>query len=478
MSKGKGILSNVIWRFAERVGAQGVTFIVSIVLARKLDPEMYGIVALITVFTSILCIFVDSGMNVALIQKKEIDNIDYSVVFFFNIIMGVVMYVMLFISAPYIEKFYGYDNLVPCIRVMGLQLIISGIRNVQQAYVTRNMLFRRFFFSTLAGTIAAAIVGIYMAYAGVGVWALITQNLVNLSVDVVVLWITVKWRPQFTFSIYRLRLLFSFGWKLLAANIFDSLFNNFRQLVIGKFFSSQDLAFYNRGRQWPVLIANTINTSVDTVMLPVMARSRDNITQEKLVVRKMMRTSIYIISPMMIGLAVCAEPVVKIILTEKWLSCVPYLRIFCIYYMFYPILTANMNAFNANGRSDLFLKVLIGQRAIEIIVLIIVMKYGVFAIACSLLLTAFTNQIICMIPTKLLLRYPMYEQLKDIMPTIALAVIMGVMVYFIGMINWDYILVLQFFSGVIIYLIGSKLLRLDSYYYIMTKMRSTLIKFK
>ena len=227
-----------------------------------------------------------------------------------------------------------------------------------------------------------------------------------------------------------------------------------------------------------MLIANTINTSVDTVMLPVMVRSRDNITQEKFVVKKMMRTSIYIISPIMIGLAVCAESVVKIILTEKWLSCVPYLRIFCIYYTFYPILTANMNAFNANGRSDLYLKVLIGQRAIEIIALIIVMKYGVFAIACSLLLTAFTNQIVCMIPNKSLLEYPMYEQLKDIMPTIVLAAIMGVMVYFIGMINWDYILVLQVFSGAIIYLIGSKLLRLDSYYYIMTKMKSILLKFK
>lgn len=264
-------VSGLIWRFMERCGAQGVNFVVSIILARLLAPELYGTIALITVFTAILEIFVDSGMGNALIQKKDADDVDFSSVFYFNMLMCVVLYGVMFISAPYIAKFYKDSELTPIVRVMSLVLIISGLKNVQQAYVSRTMQFKRFFFATLGGTIVAAVVGIWMAYEGYGVWALVAQNLVNKVIDTTVLWFTVKWRPKLLFSIKRLKGLVSYGWKLLASSLLDTVYNNLRQLIIGKLYSSSDLAFYNRGKQFPNFVITNINTSIDSVLFPAMS---------------------------------------------------------------------------------------------------------------------------------------------------------------------------------------------------------------
>lgn len=227
-------LSGLMWRFLERFGAQGVTFVVSIVLARLLDPEIYGIVAIVTVFTAILNVFIDSGLGNALIQKKDADDLDFSSVFFFNMFMCVVLYLLLFAAAPFIAKFYKMPLLTPVIRVMSLTVIISGVKNVQQAYVSKHLLFKRFFFATLGGTIGAAVLGIWMAYKGYGVWALVAQGLFNASVDTLILWITVKWRPKMMFSFERFKGLFSFGWKLLVSQLIDTVYNNLRQLIIGK----------------------------------------------------------------------------------------------------------------------------------------------------------------------------------------------------------------------------------------------------
>ena len=211
----KKIISNFIWRFLERCGAQGVTLVVSIILARILDPSEYGTIALITVFITILQVFVDSGMGNALIQKKEADDLDFSSVFWFNLIMCVCLYLLMYFCAPLISEFYKMSELTPIIRVLSLILIISGVKNVQQAYVCRNMLFKKFFFATLGGTIGATLVGIAMAYCGFGIWALVAQMLFNSFVDTVILWVTVKWRPIRAFSKERLKVLFSYGWKLL-----------------------------------------------------------------------------------------------------------------------------------------------------------------------------------------------------------------------------------------------------------------------
>lgn len=228
------VITNFFWRFLERCGAQGVTFIVSIVLARLLDPTVYGTVALVTIFTTIMQVFVDSGMGNALIQKKDADDLDFSSVFYFNMAMCSVLYLIMFFAAPFIASFYRMPELTAIVRVLSFVVVISGVKNVQQAYVSRHLMFKRFFFSTLGGTIGAAVIGIAMAYLGFGVWALVAQMLFNAAVDTTILWITVKWRPKKMFSFQRLKSLFSYGWKLLASSLIDTVYNDLRQLIIGK----------------------------------------------------------------------------------------------------------------------------------------------------------------------------------------------------------------------------------------------------
>ena len=256
----QSVLSNLIWRFMERCGSQLISFVVSVVLARLLAPELYGSIALVTVITSILQVFVDSGMANALIQKKNTDDLDYSSVFYFNLVFCLILYVGLFLAAPLIARVYEDNSLVPVIRVLGLTLVVSGVKNVQQAYVSKTMQFRRFFFATLGGTLFSAVVGISMAYMGYGIWALVMQQLLNAAVNTAILWLTVGWKPKLVFSFTRLAGLISYGWKLLVSALLDTVYNKLYQLVVGIVYSSADLAYYNKADQLPVLVVENINS--------------------------------------------------------------------------------------------------------------------------------------------------------------------------------------------------------------------------
>ncbi|MGN0182435.1 MAG: lipopolysaccharide biosynthesis protein [Candidatus Ornithomonoglobus sp.] len=462
------ILSGLAWRFAERCGAQLVGFIVSVVLARLLEPSAYGTIALITVFTTVLQVFVDSGLGNALIQKIDADDLDFSTVFFTNIVFCTVLYVAICVCSPLIAKFYNDPTMVPLICVLSLTVLISGVKNVQQAYVSRHMLFKRFFYSTLGGTITAAVIGITMAYMGFGVWALVAQQVINLTIDTIILWITVKWRPHLKFSFARLKRLFSFGWKLLVSSIIDTVYNDVRQLIIGKMYSSADLAFYNKGKQFPNLIVTNINTSIDSVLLPAMAKAQDERDHVKNMTRRSIKTSVYIMAPMMIGLAFVAKPLISLILTDKWLPCAPFLQIFCISYMFRPIHTANLNAIKALGRSDLFLKMEIIKKIVGVTLLVSTMWFGIMAMAYSLLIATLSSSIINAWPNKKLLGYSYIAQLKDILPSILLAVFMGFCVNFITLLGLPNILTLaiQVIAGAAIYIAGSFVLKLDSFEYL------------
>lgn len=468
MNKQKKIISNFIWRFAERIGAQLVTFVVSIVLARLLMPEDYGTIALVTVFTTILQVFVDSGLGTALIQKKDADDLDFSSVFYFNVVVCIILYLVMFFAAPLIAEFYKMPELTPVVRVISLTIVISGVKGVQQSYVSRNMLFKRFFYATLGGTIFSAFLGIAMAYAGFGVWAIITQQLSNTAIDTLILWITVKWRPKLIFSWSRLKGLLSFGWKMLCSALLETVYSNLRSLLIGKVYSSADLAYYNEGDKFPKLIITNINTSIDSVLLPVMSEEQDNTDKVKNMTRRSIMVSCYIMAPLMIGLACCASNVVLLILTEKWLPCVFFLQIFCITYMFFPIHTANLNAIKAMGRSDLFLKLEIWKKIIGMILLLATLFISVKAMAYSLLISTLTSMIINSWPNKKLLDYSFLEQMKDILPSIFLAVEMGVVVYFIGLFNLPTLplLFIQVVCGGLIYVAGSAIFKLEPFLYL------------
>lgn len=468
------VFSNFIWRFAERCGAQLVTFIVSIVLARILTPSDYGTIALVTVFTTILQVFIDSGLSTALIQKKDADDLDFSSVFYFNFVICIILYLIMFVSAALIADFYKDSSLVSIVRVISLTLIISGVKGVQQSYVSRNMLFKRFFFSTLGGTIFSAVLGIIMAYAGFGVWAIVFQQLSNNAIDTLILWITVKWRPIKKFSWSRLKNLLSFGWKMLASSLLDTVYNNLRNMIIGKLYTSADLAFYNQGDKFPKLIVTNINTSIDSVLLPTMSNEQDNHVRVKDMTRRAIKISTYIMAPLMIGLAFCAKPIVQIVLTDKWLPCVPYLQIFCISYLFWPIHTANLNAIKAMGRSDLFLKLEVIKKIIGMILLLITMNISVMAMAYSLLISGLISQVINSWPNRYLLKYSYIDQIKDVLPNIVMALIMGVFVYFINYLNLSVLvsLMIQIILGGIIYLVLSIFTKNDSFTYLINILKN------
>lgn len=474
----ENVVKGFIWRFAERCGAQLVSFIVSIVLARLLVPEDYGTIALVTVFTVILQVFVDSGLGTALIQKKDADDLDFSSVFYFNFVVCLILYAGMFMAAPFIAKFYDDISLTPVIRILSLTIVISGVKGIQQAYVSRNMLFKKFFFSTIGGTLFSAFLGIGMAYAGFGVWALVAQQLSNTMIDTLILWITVKWRPKKMFSWQRLKELLTFGWKLLVSALLDTGYNNLRNLIIGKMYSSTDLAFYNQGDKFPKIIITNINTSIDSVLLPTMSNSQDDMERIKQMTRRAIKTSTYVMAPLMMGLAFCAEPIVSLILTDKWLPCVPFLRIFCITYMFWPVHTANLNAINAMGRSDWFLKLEIIKKVVGLTILLSTMWFGVMAMAYSLLLGSVLSQIINSWPNKKLLNYGYLEQVRDFAPGILLAVIMGICVYFIGYISLSVIfkLIIQIVSGALIYIAGSAILNLEEFQYLLGMIKSFMKK--
>ena len=469
----KSTTSNFLWRFMERCGAQGVTFIVSIVLARLLDPKVYGTVALVTVFTAILQVFVDSGFGNALVQKKNADNIDFSTVFFFNITVCTALYLIMFFCAPLIASFYKMPELTPVVRVMSLTLIISGVKNIQQSYVSKNLLFKKFFFATLGGTIGAAFIGIGMAYAGFGVWAIVAQNLFNQLVDTIILWVTVKWRPQLSFSFKRLKGLFSYGWKLLVSSLLDTGYNNLRQLIIGKLYTAKDLSFFNKGQSFPNMIVTNINSSIDSVLLPTMSAEQDDKSRVRAMTRRAIKTSTYIMMPLMMGLAVSAEPLVSLILTDKWLPCVPFLRIFCFTYAFYPIHTANLNAIKAMGRSDMFLKLEIAKKAFGLVVLVSTMWFGVIWMAYSLLLASLFSQIINSFPNKKLLEYGYIQQLKDMLPQIALSCVMGFCVYLLNYVRLPdtVILILQATVGAVLYITLSKVFKIESFEYVLNMLK-------
>ena len=474
MQRKGNVISNFLWRFAERCAAQLVTLIVSIILARILTPSDFGTVSLVMVFTTIMQVFVDSGLGTALIQKKNADDMDFSSVFYFNFIVCIILYICMFFSAPFISKFYNDNSLTPVIRVISLTIVISGVKGIQQAYVSKYMMFKRFFFSTIGGTIFSAILGIILAYEGCGVWALVAQQLSNTAIDTLILWLTVKWRPKRIFSWKRLKALLSFGWKLLLSSLLDTCYSNLRNLIIGKLYSSADLAFYNQGDKFPKVIVTNVNTSIDSVLLPTMSGAQDNRERVKNMTRRAIKTSTYIMAPFMMGLAFCAEPIVRLVLTDKWLPCVVFLRIFCITYMFWPVHTANLNAINAMGRSDWFLRLEVIKKIMGMIILLSTMWFGVKAMAYSSLLTSVLSQIINSWPNRKLLNYGYLEQVRDFAPGIILAVFMGLCVYIIGYIplNDGATLIIQIIVGAAIYIGMSAVLKLEEFEYLSGMIKS------
>lgn len=467
------VLSSLFWKLMERSGTQGMQFIVQIVLARLLMPEDYGIIALVTIFITIANVFVQSGFNTALIQKKDADEVDFSSVLYLSLCVAGLLYVFLFFVSPSIAGFYREPQLVPVLRVLSIILFFGALNSVQNAFVARNMMFKKLFFSSLGAILVSGTIGIVAAYAGLGVWALVAQQLANSLSISVILWFTVKWRPILAFSIEKVKRLFSYGSKLLASSLIDTLYRDLRSLIIGRVYNPTMLGFYNRGKQFPAVIVNNINGSIQSVMLPALSLHQDDRKRVKDMVRRSIVTSSFIIFPMMMGLAVVAEPVVEIVLTDKWLPAVPFLQIYCMSYALWPIHTANLQAINALGRSDVFLKLEIIKKAVGLVILGISIPFGIYAMAWGGLLSGVISTFINAYPNQKLLDYSYKEQWKDIAPSLFISLIMGTVVYSLSYLAFDVwqMLILQVAVGISLYISLAKSLRIECFDYLITTIK-------
>ena len=478
-TKGK-VIVNMGWRFAERTAAQGIQLIVSIILARLLMPEDYGTIALLTVFISIANAFVDSGFGGALIQKLDADDVDFSSVFYFNVIMGLLIYAMLYIVSPYIAIFYNDPKITKVFRVMALTIIIGCVKSVQYSYIYKRLELKKFFMSTSVGTVISAFIGIYMAYNGFGVWALVAQNMTNSAIDMTMMWVMSGWHPKLVFSFKRVRSMFSYGSRMLTAGLLDTLYNNMYSLIIGKFYSKFDLGLYNKGKSYPMLFVENINSSIQSVLFPVMAENQKDIETVKQITKKSIMLSTFVIFGLMAGLAAVARPMTILLLTEKWSGSVIYLQLCCFIYAFWPINTANLAAIQAIGRSDVFLRLEIFKKILGICMVIATVPFGVKIMVIGRCATTMISTFINLFPNKKLLGYSYTEQLKNILPSILMAAFMGMCVYSIQFIGLSDIvtIAIQIPLGVLIYIVGSYILKFEAFNYILDMLKPMYKKFK
>lgn len=473
------IIAGFFYRFAERAGAQGVGFLVSLVLARLILPSEYGAIALVTIIITICSVFVTYGFGNSLIVNRNSDSIDFSTCFYFGIFLSVVIYAIIFVSAPYIATFYNIDILSNVIRVMGLSIIISAINSVQHAFVSKHLMFKKFFHATLLGTISSGVIAIVMAYQGYGIWALVEQYIGKLLVDTICLWIIVGWRPERKFSFGRLKVIYSYGWKILVVGLIDTGYSQLRSLVIGKRYSSIDLAYYNKGNQFPQFGIQLIEPTINGVLFPSLAQCKDQ-EEMRSITRRIIKVSCYVIFPTMIGLAAVAKPLITVLLTEKWLNSVLYLQLGCIAMLFRPLQFINNCVVRASGRSELLLKLDIMKKSIGVILLIISIPFGVFWIAISLVVTNLISTIINIAPNRRILDYGYKMQFFDIIGNLILAAVMGVVVYVVSYLPIPdiFLLISQIITGITMYICLSFITKNEEYRYCIRILKNFHVKLK
>ncbi len=473
-------ISGVIWKAMESGGNQAVRFVISIVLARMLDPQNYTTLALVLTFINLADVFVKRGFSTSIVQRKDADNLDFSSVLWASLVIAGALYAMLFFAAPSIADFYEEPVLTPALRVLSVILFTGAFNSVQSAIITRKLEFRKLCMATLGATLVSGGVGIYMAYAGYGVWALVTQQLLGSVSTVILLWSLDRWKPAFVYSWARVKVLFGFGWKLLVSSLLDTGYSSLSSLVIGKRYIGDALAFYNRGRQYPDMIASNLTSVALSVLFPAYAANQDDRPRVREMVRKTNRSTALMVFPMMAGLATVATILIRVLLTEKWVPCVPYLRMMCIVYALYPIEATDLQAINALGRSDLYLKTEIIKKIFGIGALAAaVFAFSTpLAIAGAVMLTAVFSMFVTMVVMKRLFEYRYRDQLWDMTPPLLLSGVMAGVVLAVSLLSVPDVasLVLQIVSGIAVYLGMAVLLKLQSFDYLWRSMKEYVTK--
>lgn len=466
----KKVLSSFMWAFLERCGAQGVGLVINIVLARLLLPDDYGVLAIMVIFTNLANQIVLNGFNTSLIQNKDVIDEDYSSVFHVSIAAAAVLYGVIYFSAPFIGEYYGIPTLVTPLRVLALVLFPGALQSIQSAKLKRELDFKKLFYLTLVSSTIGGVVGVLIAFGGGGVWALVAQQLCGSIGTCVALWFVLRWRPRAVINWRRTGILFSFGWKLLVSSTLDTLYNDLTGLIIGKKYKTTMLAYYDKGSMLPSKLISNIHSAIQIVMLPAIAREQEHRDICKAMLRRSIQVISFVIFPMMAGLSAVATPVVTILLTEKWLPCVPFMQLTCLIYAANPIASANLQAMNAMGRSDMFLKLEIIKKIVSLTVLTITVVYfhSAIAIVWGNVLQIPFCLFINALPNKWIVGYSFKEQMRDIFPPLLLSVLMYCLVSAIGYAGFSVwmTLVFQILTGVVFYTGVSALLKLGGYTYV------------
>ena len=471
----KKVFSGIGWSFAERISAQLVSLIVSIILARILAPEDYGILAIVNVFVAIGDALVAGGFGIALVQKKNSDDTDFNSICWVSVFVSVLLYAVLFICAPLISDFYANNDLTLITRVLGIRLVFSAVNSIQQAYIQKKLLFMKSCIIGTFGAIVSGIIGIVLALTGAGVWALIAQNMMSVIISTAMLYFFIEWKPRLQCSMSSIREMWGYGSRVFLATTVDTLKDNIRTLVVGKVFSSADLAYYNQGKRFPQLLVNDIVNSVGKVLLPVFSEQQDDLNKNTDFMRLSIRVSSFILLPLIFGMVGIADNFILLFLTEKWMPCVPYLRILSLVYVTRSVNTILKNALLAIGKSEvnLFHEVVTSVLTVALIILAAFYFRSIPLIAWSYVLISLLGTCIFSYFTVRNFPYKVSEILRDYLPSLTLSGVMCVVVYFVGKIPFAtiFVLLLQITVGIVIYIVGAWLFRMDELVYILQYMK-------
>lgn len=450
-------VKGVVWSSIERFSTQGVQFLIMIIMARLLTPKDYGLIGMLAIFLAVAQSLIDSGFSQALIRKQDRTDVDNSTVFYFNIVVSSALYLILFIAAPFVADFYNQPELTSVMRVVCLGVILNSLAVVQRALLTVRIDFKTQAKASLSAAVISGCIGIVLAYCGFGVWSLVVQQLLNLSVNTLLLWIFSKWRPIAVFSWKSFHELFAFGSKLLASGLLDTLYRNIYPIVIGKLFSASSLGHYTRAHQFSEFPSSNVTGIIQRVTYPILCGIQDETERLETVYRKFLKLSAFIIFPLMIGMSAVARPFIDIALGTQWGFCGQLLQIICFAMMWYPIHAINLNLLQVKGRSDLFLRLEIIKKILGITVLCITAPFGLVVMCYGQIFNSIVALVINTYYTGKLINVGFIRQMKDLLPTILLSLTMfGAILLVNGFIEANiYRLVIGILVGIIVYASGS-----------------------
>lgn len=462
-------VTGFFWQLSQKVLCQVVSFGISVVLARLLLPSDYGVIAICSMFLVLTGIFIGGGLGTALVQKKNADDIDFCTVFYSGLVLSIVVYLAVFFAAPYIAIFFKNEQITAVIRVLALSMPIGTLSGVQNAFVSKQMIFKKFFYSSLIGTIASGAVGLGMALTGFGVWALVGQNLVSTITNTLVLFCIIDWHPKLIFSYERFKQLFSFGWKMAVVNILTTFFYQLKGYVIGYRYSPAQLAYYNRGEGLPGILYNNINGTISDVLFPALSQLQDDKEALKRALSRAMRISSFFLIPALFGLAAISDKLVIIIFSEKWAPSIPFMQVICMISCSDILGMANYQAIKAVGRADTLLKMEFLKRPAMFAILIATMFISPLAIAVGQLVYSILAFVVNAYPNRKYIGYPIWQQMKDVGKNFLISLVMAIVVYLLGTLglNMYVSVVLQVVTGALLYYVMSRTLNKEDYGYVM-----------